>query len=603
MTIDPTSHPRPSLRRRFTSIDGSWEFALGAAGVGDHPSEVAFDQRIEVPFAPETAASGVAEARVERCWYRREVEVGVPSDGGRAVVHFGAVDRSATVWANGRRVGEHVGGYTPFEVDVTDAARRGEGRVVLEVRADDDPADLDAPRGKQDWQDPPHAIWYPRTSGIWRSCFVEHRGDTHVASIDAVGDPRDMTLTVSFEVGGPLPDDLVANVRVSHASSGARLVDDRCVVHQPRVTRTVTIGDGGIDDRWALPWFPRRPSLLTVEVGLETGTGRSLDRAESTAALRTVSVDDGAFCINGRPYPLRLVLDQGYWPQSGATPPDVEALATDLELARALGFNGVRKHQKTEDPRFLALADRLGMLVWVEMPSAYRAGPRSAAALLREWAEVIEANRTHPSVVAWVPVNESWGVDALAADPRQRALVAALADTAGALDGTRPVSANDGWETVGGDIVGIHDYTQDPALIDERYGSLDAIAALLATGRADGRAADVERAPLGRRAPMLTEFGGIALATDIEEGAPMGTDGTAWGYDEVRSVDDFVTRYRELWAAVHRSDTLAGACWTQLTDTYQEVNGLLTAERTPKAPIELLAEATRGGRGSNSRRS
>ena len=165
---------------------------------------------------------------------------------------------------------------------------------------------------------------------------------------------------------------------------------------------------------------------------------------------------------------------------------------------------------------------------------------------------------------------------------------------AGALDGTRPVSANDGWETVGGDIVGIHDYTQDPSLIDERYGSLDAIAALLASGRADGRAADVDRAPLGRRAPMLTEFGGIAMATDVEDGARMGTDGTAWGYDEVRSTEDFVGRYCELWAAVHRSEALAGACWTQLTDTCQEVNGLLTAERTPKAPIEVLAEATRG---------
>lgn len=594
MSIDPTIHPRPSLRRSFTSIDGSWEFALGAAGEGEHPSEVTFDRRIEVPFAPETPASGIEEPRVERCWYRRELDIGEPLEGSRAVVHFGAIDRHAVVWANGRRIGDHVGGYTPFEVDVTDAAHRGDGRVVLEVRADDDPDDLDAPRGKQDWQDHPHAIWYPRTSGIWRSCFVEYRGDTHVASIEAVGDPTEMTLTVSFDVGGPIPDGLVANVRVTHESSGARLIDDRCLVRQPRVTRTVGIGDGGIDDRWALPWFPRRPTLLTVDIGLETGAGRPLDRAESTTALRTVSVDDGAFCINGRPYPLRLVLDQGYWPQTGATPPDPKALENDLNLVRALGFNGVRKHQKTEDPRFLALADRLGILVWVEMPSAYRVGPRSAAALIREWTEVIEGYRTHPSVVAWVPINESWGVDALASDARQRALVASLAGTADALDGTRPVSANDGWETTGGDIVGIHDYTQDPSLIETRYGTVDAIAVMLASGRADGRAADVDRAPLGRRVPMLTEFGGIAMAGDVDDGDRLGADGTAWGYDEVRSTEEFVSRYRELWAAIHRSEALAGACWTQLTDVYQEVNGLLTADRSPKAPIDELADATRG---------
>ncbi len=594
MTIDPTGHPRPSLRRDFTLLDGSWEFALGSFGDDDHPSEVTFDRRIKVPFAPETPASGIGESRVERCWYRRELDVGVPDDGSRAIVHFGAVDRRAVVWANGRRVGDHLGGYTPFEVDVTDAARRGDGRVALELRADDDPTDLDAPRGKQDWRDDPHAIWYPRTTGIWRSCFVETRGDTHVASIEAVGDPDEMTLTVSFDVGGPLPDGLVAYVRVTHESSGVRLVDDRCVVSRPRTTRTVALGDGGIDDRWALPWFPRRPSLLTVEVSLETGAGRPLDQAESTTALRTVSVDDGHFCINGRPYPLRLVLDQGYWPRSGATPPDPQALETDLNMARALGFNGVRKHQKTEDPRFLALADRLGMLVWVEMPSAYRAGPRSAAALVHEWAEVIEAHRSHPSVVAWVPVNESWGVDAIGRDHRQRAVVGTLASMAGALDGTRPVSANDGWETRGGDIVGMHDYTQDPALIEGRYGTIAAIEAMLASGRADGRAADVDYAPLGHRAPMLTEFGGVAMAADVDGGAPLGTDGTAWGYDQVRSTEEFVARYRELWASVHRSDVLSGACWTQLTDTYQEVNGLLTAERKPKAPIEELAAATRG---------
>ena len=159
MTIDPTGHPRPSLRRDFTLLDGSWEFALGSFGDDDHPSEVTFDRRIQVPFAPETPASGIGESRVERCWYRRELDVGVPGDGSRAIVHFGAVDRRAVVWANGRRVGDHLGGYTPFEVDVTDAARRGDGRVALELRADDDPTDLDAPRGKQDWRDDPHAIW------------------------------------------------------------------------------------------------------------------------------------------------------------------------------------------------------------------------------------------------------------------------------------------------------------------------------------------------------------------------------------------------------------------------------------------------------------
>lgn len=593
--IEPTEHPRPSLRRPFSSLDGPWEFAIDSDGAHHDPSTVAFDSTIEVPFAPETPASGIdTEGAVGRCWYRRSVDLGGTAAGQRHLVHFGAVDRHATVWADGVRVMSHTGGYTPFEVDVTEAARAGDGRVELVVEVEDDPTDLDAPRGKQEWQDRPHAIWYPRTTGIWRSVFAEQRSQTHVSEVVAHGDPEAMTLDLRVQISGPVPSGLVAHVRVSAASTGRVLADERLVVTRPDLQRTVQIGDGGIDDRWMLAWWPVSPQLLHVEVGLEASDGSTVDSVESTTALRSVAVTDNRFCINGRPYPLRLVLDQGYWPDTGATAADTGSLRADLELARALGFNGVRKHQKIEDPRFFAWADRLGMLAWVEMPSAYRPGPASAAALIHEWTDIVAAHRTHPSIVAWVPINESWGVRALGTDPSQQALVRSLAQICGALDGTRPVSANDGWQTIGGDIVGIHDYDQDPDVLRARYGSRAAIDALLAGARTDGLAADVEHAPLGERAPMLTEFGGVAMRGDTGDGAPLGSDGSAWGYDDVADCDAFVARYRELWAAVHDSDVLAGACWTQLTDTYQEVNGLASFDRTPKAPVEQLDAATRG---------
>jgi len=280
-----------------------------------------------------------------------------------------------------------------------------------------------------------------------------------------------------------------------------------------------------------------------------------------------------------------LALDQGYWPETGATPPDVGALQRDIELTKALGFNGVRKHQKVEDPRYLSLADRMGLLVWVEMPSAYRFTERSAALLMREWAEVVAAAKSHPSVIAWVPLNESWGVPEVERSSRQRALADALSAIAGAVDGTRPVSANDGWETAGGQIVGVHDYDQRADAVARRYGSVDAVEALLRGRRPDGRLADLDRRGIDGRAVVLSEFGGIALAADADHG---------WGYEQASSVGEFVAKYRDLWAAVHQSDALAGACWTQLTDTYQEVNGLLRADRTPKAPLEDLAAATRG---------
>ncbi len=585
--IDPTQHPRPSLRRPFSSLDGPWEFSLDTDGDHHDPSTVRFERTIEVPFAPETAASGIGTTDpVGRCWYRRSLDLGETDRDRRHIVHFGGVDRIAVVWANGARVGSHVGGSTPFEVDITEAARSDDGHVDLVVEVDDDPRDLDAPRGKQDWQDEPHIIWYPRTTGICRSVFTERRNRTHVREVQTVGDPEAMTLDVRVQVSGPLPAGLAAHVRITGASTGRVLADERLLVTRPDLRRTVQIGDGGIDDRWGLAWWPISPQLLHLEVGLETSDGQLVDTVESTGALRSVAIRDQRFCVNGRPYPLRLVLDQGYWPETGATPPSSGSLRDDLELARQLGFNGVRKHQKIEDPRFFAWADRLGMLTWVEMPSAYRAGPRSAAALLHEWTDVIAAHRSHPSVVSWVPINESWGVDAVGTDPQQQALVRSLAGICDALDGTRPVSANDGWQTIGGDIVGIHDYDQDADQLRQRYGSRAAIDALLAGTRPDGLAADVERAPLGHRAPMLTEFGGIAMSGD--------TDGAAWGYGDVRDTDALVARYRELWAAVHDSDVLAGACWTQLTDTYQEVNGLATFDRRPKAPLDQLHAATRG---------
>jgi beta-galactosidase/beta-glucuronidase len=564
-----TEHPRPLLRREWTSLDGPWAFSLDGE---------AFDREIVVPFAPETPASGIREPRVQRCWYRRTVEVDPPAAGERVLIHFGAVDRIATVWAGDRDVAAHEGGWTGFSVDVTDAARSGS--FELTVRADDDPDDHEAPRGKQDWQDEPHLIWYPRTTGIWRTVWLEQVPATHVAGIDWTCDLAAMTARADVRVAGPVDGHRV-RVVLRH---GARVVGDATArVAAGSATVVLEVGDGSIDDRWTLPWWPRRPTLLDAEVTLLDAEGATVDRAMSYTALREVRVEDGRVLLNDRPTFLRLVLDQGLWPETGLTPPDVDALRRDLELTRALGFNGVRKHQKTEDPRFFALADELGILAWVELPSAYRPSSRSAQRLLAEWAEIVAALRSHPSVIAWVPTNESWGVPALATDARQRATAEALAAVARALDGTRPVSVNDGWETTGGDIVGVHDYDQRPGVLAERYADADAVDEVLAGPGVSGRRVDLDGRGAEGRAVVLSELGGISLA---EEGT--------WGYATASSAEDLLERYRTQWAAVHASTALAGACWTQLTDTLQEANGLLRMDRTPKADLESLSRATRG---------
>jgi len=593
--LDPTQSPRPLLRRPVLSLDGEWEFATDPDLKMAGPGSVSFDRRITVPFAPETPASGIGETGpLGRVWYRRPLPV--PSGGRRSVLHFGAVDRVCDVWVGGAHVAHHEGGYTPFSIDVTEHV--GAGADVV-VRAEDDPLDLEAPRGKQDWKDEPHLVWYPRTTGIWRSTWLEQVADRHIADIEWSGDPVTMRLDVRVRLNAPVSRH---RLHLRLRAGDRLLVDDSVLVDGSTVERTLQIGDGSYDDRTRLLWWPRADgaTLLDAELALVDPDGEVLDEVEGYTALRSVAVEDGRFLVNRRPVPLRLVLDQGYWPETGATPRDSAALRRDLELTLALGFNGARKHQKTEDPRYLAWADRMGVMLWAEMPSAYRPGPTATERLLREWPDVLAAHKGHPSVVTWVPVNESWGVSGLERDPRQRGLVRALAATADALDGTRPVSVNDGWETIGGGILGVHDYDQDPADLTSRYGTKADLDAAAATRLRNGRLLDLDRAGVAGRTVVLSEFGGISLdavdTLDVTRVAAMtdmsGTD--SWGYGDAASPRELLDRYRALWAVVHGSEALAGACYTQLTDTYQEVNGLLRADRTPKADLDALSRATRG---------
>ena len=247
---------------------------------------------------------------------------------------------------------------------------------------------------------------------------------------------------------------------------------------------------------------------------LSNGAGELLDTVHSYTALRSIGVQGDRFVLNGRPYPLRMVLDQGYWPESGLTAPDDDALRRDVELAKAMGFNGVRKHQKIEDPRYLYWADALGLLVWEEMPSAYRFTRESIERLTREWIAAMERDASHPCIVAWVPFNESWGVPDLPDSPSQRHYVQALYHLTKTLDPTRPVIGNDGWESVATDIIGIHDYDDDPERIGRRYGIDEVQSRLFKRERPGGRMLLLEGAQPQDQPMMLTEFGGIAYSPD-----------------------------------------------------------------------------------------
>ncbi|HEX6292191.1 MAG TPA: glycoside hydrolase family 2 TIM barrel-domain containing protein [Herpetosiphonaceae bacterium] len=581
------AYPRPQLERKnWTSLNGTWDFALDPAAAWVRPDQVAWNASIAVPFSPEAEASGIGDTGFYRaCWYRRSFDA-PELDTNRLILHFGAVDYAATVWLNGRMIARHEGGYTPFKIDITDYLVTNRSQTLV-VRAEDDPQDLAKPRGKQDWHLHPHAIWYPRTTGIWQTVWLEQVPRISIGGLRWTPNLAHWELGLEAHIDGEPSEHL--RLHVTLEANGKLLADDTYRVIDGDVFRRIALSDPGIDDyRNELLWSPQQPTLIQAHLQLWAGRGQLIDEVFSYTALRQIEVQGDRFLLNGRPFTLRMVLDQGYWPATGLTAPNDDALRRDVLLAKAMGFNGVRKHQKIEDPRYLYWADTLGLLVWEEMPSAYRFTRRSVERLIREWTDAIERDYSHPCIVAWVPFNESWGIPDLPDILEQRHYVQTLYHLTKTLDPTRPVIGNDGWESVATDIIGIHDYDQQPDQLALRYRSDEVVGRLFTRERPAGRLLTLEGHPHTGQPIMLTEFGGIALSADTS---------TTWGYTRSDDGEDLGRQYTALLEGVRAARMLAGFCYTQFADTYQEANGLLYADRRPKFPFEQMRDATRGPRG------
>ena len=573
-----STHPSPQRRRAgWLDLTGPWGFAYDDAdrGLRDGWQEdpEPFERVIQVPYPPESKLSGIQET-VEHpvVWYRRTFrlsDVGGYEPVRRLLLHFGAVDYAARVWLNGRLVDRHEGGHSSFTIDLTDTLGDRDEQILV-VRAEDQPLDLTQPRGKQYWETDPARIWYQRTTGIWQPVWLESVARTYMENLAWTPDTRRGRLGIAVRLNAE-PDDGV-RLRVRLSFKGDLLADDRYLVRHREFGREIQLGANSDGGRRLL-WSPSNPNLIDAEVVLEDRDGRTLDAIASYVGLRSVEAADGLYLINGRPRYLRLVLAQNYWPESHLAAPSDDALRREVELIKSLGFNGVRIHQKVEDERFLYWCDRLGLLVWAEMANAYEFTETAISRFTSEWMEVVRRQYSHPSIITWVPFNESWGVPDLPGDPAQRDFVRGIYHLTKSIDPTRPVIGNDGWENVCGDILGIHDYALDGNALRERYGTADTVAAAL-RGRPQHQRVMLEDAPQGGRPIILSEFGGISY--EPEPGKPW------FGYGSVRSDAELLKKYEELVSAVLDSPSLAGFCYTQLTDTEQETNGLLRADRSPK---------------------
>jgi len=583
------SYPRPQLlRERWTDLGGEWEFAHddNDCGLAAHwESTDGFSRRIQVPFAPESVASGIGDNGLHPVvWYRRLINIDPSSAPGRRfLLHFGGVDYSADIWVDGTHVGAHRGGQTAFTLDITNALDARVAEHTLVVRVHDDPAAVELPRGKQDWHEEPHFIWYRRTTGIWKPVWLEDVDPVHIVAVSWLAAADQAGVRAEIELTKPIPEDTRVTVdlwRGSHHLAGTivRALDNR-------VTAYLDVAEWrNAQERERSLWAPDNPVLVDASLSVTVG-GRSVDEVASYIGVRSAAVGDRAFLLNGRPYFVRAVLEQGYWEQSQLTAPNPQAYRREVELIKALGFNTVRIHQKVEDPRFLFWADRLGLAVWAEMAAAYEFTPTAAQALLSEWVDTVQQQRNHPCVITWVPVNESWGVEELAARSDQCALVTAVTALTRALDPTRPVVSNDGWEHVDSDILTVHDYTTDTQVLGERWSSDKLPESLDGIGPAGRRliVTDAMRQRLSSSPVMVSEFGGISFSQ-------AGT----WGYQVVADPDEYERKLRAVFDVLNTSRMIAGFCYTQLTDTLQESNGLLTADREPKIALATIRSIVEG---------
>lgn len=586
--VPRSEHPRPQfVRADWVCLNGLWSFEIDQSDTGLERGLVdsEYQRQILVPYAPESTMSGIGVTDfLEAVWYRRVVRF--PRSWRDKVIHlnFQAVDYDTTVWINGVEVGRHRGGSTPFTFEISGLIDRESLEAVITVRARD-PRGGVQPRGKQATWFAPSDAYYTRTTGIWQTVWAEATGASWMERprIRPCLDER------RFDV----------EVTVRNAGAGMRLVT-RLLAGGELLDEQVTKLPSDLAARPALrvpadrvrPWAPRDPFLYEFELELRGADGGIIDAASSYAGLRSVAVDGKSVLINGRPVFQRLVLDQGYWPDSLMTAPSDEALERDIQLALEAGFNGARLHQKVFEERFLFHADRLGYLVWSEFGDwgASGQGPegsnqRPTAAWVAEWLEVLERDMSHPSIIGWCPLNETHQL--------LHDRIGDLDDVTSAMfratklaDPTRPVIDASGYShrVTHTDIWDSHVYDQDPGALAAKLAGADGVP--YTNDLPDGRAYSV---PYSGQPYFISEFGGIWWQDGLKESGT-GTDlDVSWGYgSRVASIEDFYERFAGLTGVLLAEASIFGYCYTQLTDVMQEKNGIYAFDRSTKFDVDRI---------------
>ena len=511
-------YPRPQfVRKNWRDLNGEWDFAFDDTNTGEAKGwqkGIAAGIKILVPFTYETKMSGIGDETPHNAvWYQKDFLFSKEALGERRLLlHLEGCDYRTKVWLNGVFLGMHQGGYARFSFDATEALCEGGNRLTIKA---EDFLDAAQPRGKQRWMDYSFGSKYVQTTGIWKSVWMEEVPACRIERLKITPDVAAQSVLLEMDICTQGESGLCVEAAISY---GERMIGQATLpVLQKKLRITMHLYHPQVHETGVLLWSPEHPFLYDLSLHLRSGNG-IVDEVGSYFGLRQISIDGCNILLNGARLYQRLLLDQGYWKDSHLTPPNEEALIEDIDKTQALGYNGVRKHQKIEDERFLYWCDVKGLLVWCEMPATYRFHDDAAQALAAQWMEILQQNYNHPSVITWTLFNEAWGISQVQTDCAQRHFTEAMYHLTKSFDPFRPVIANDGREHTVTDVLSLHDYEQDEAVLAARYRKYweEVLSSKLYH---DGVKGAFAPGYVYHGQPVLiSEYGGIALESGKRDG-------------------------------------------------------------------------------------
>ena len=574
-------YPRPQfVRKEWQNLNGEWNFIFDDDNKGEikkYFNNFPIEKKINVPFTYETKLSKIEYENIHYIvWHNRKINIRKEQiENNKIILNLEGSDYKTKVWINGNFVGENKGAYSRFNFEIDRYIVQGENDITIKV---EDSLSKDQPRGKQRYKKESFKCWYIQTTGIWKTVWLEWVSEKYLKGVKVTPKTNKVQLEIETNLSQQDIERQKYYIETEISYKGKVLNRIKEVINSNYQKSEIDIVRKGIEHN-IQKWSTNTPNLYNINYKLYC-EDKIIDNVNSYFGIRNIEIKGDKIYLNEEPLYLKLILDQGYWKESHLTPPNEASILKDIESVLSFGYNGIRKHQKIEDERFLYWCDVKGVLVWSEMANCYNFNDNSLQNFTEEWIKVVKQNYNHPSIITWVPINESWGVPEVSIDEKEQNFVNSIYYLTKSIDSTRPVISNDGWEHTISDIITIHDYKQEHELLFEEY--MDKEKKVLNNLKEyNGKHGIFANGYKYKGQPVImSEYGGIAI--DSEKG---------WGYGkQAKDEQEFIERFTKLTNVVQNIPYISGYCYTQLTDVQQEINGLMDENRKYKVEPNIIKE-------------